>query len=78
MSCAYKRHADDTTAEDVAARLSPTHHRAFHTAGQPTTAVGLLTLVRHSMLIDAEVHTETVQAGRILIVRATFSSATIS
>lgn len=69
--CVQETRADDTTAEDAATRLSPTH-RAFHSAGQPSAAGGLLTLVRHALLIDAEVHTETAQAGRILIVQATF------
>lgn len=70
--CIQETHADASTTKGAAARLGPTH-RALHSAGQPSTAGGLLTLIRHSVLVDAEVHTVTLQAGRIPSVRATYS-----
>lgn len=43
-------------------------HRAFHSVGRPHAAGGLLTLVKHSLLENATITTETIQDGRILAV----------
>lgn len=65
--CVQETHDSDAINDNAAARLSPTH-RAFHSVGRPSAAGGLLTLVKHSLLVDATVDTEVIQEGRILVV----------